>query len=140
MASFPGWPRNLYYEVMRPGSRPAFHLLEENVARDESRRVAVLELGGRRNWWRVWVDGRPASEPIHLPGSTRRWQPIATAEAWAAGSGVCNRFAFHFDQVEVAAGRGGSWTRFRRGARFQDKGYRLSLLTGGATSFLAASA
>jgi hypothetical protein len=138
LASFPGWPRNLYYEVKRPGAAAAFRLLEENVARSESRNVAVLELGDRPNWWRVWMNGRPASQPIHLPGSTRRWRPIATAEAWDAGSGVCNRFAFRFERVEVAAGRGGSWTRFRRGARFQDKGYRLSLLNGGATSFLAA--
>lgn len=111
--------------------------MEENVSRGESRRLAVLEIGGHANWWRVWVNGRPASQPIHLPGSTRRWRPIATAEAWDAGSGVCNRFAFRFERVEVAAGRGGSWTRFRRGARFQDKGYQLSLLKGSATSFLA---
>jgi hypothetical protein len=138
LASFPGWPRNLYYELKRPGADAAFRLLEENVPRGESRRVAVLELGGRPSWWRVWVNGRPASQPIHLPGSTPRWRPIATAEAWDAGLGVCSRFAFRFEQVEVAAGLGGSWMRFRHGARFQDKGYRLSLLDGGATSFLAA--
>jgi hypothetical protein len=155
LASFPGSPRNLYYEVTRPGAHAAFSLLEENVARGDLRRVAVLEIGGRANWWRVWVNGKPASKPIHLPGSSRRWQPIATAEAWDAGSGVCNGFAFRFERVEVAAGAGGSWTRFRSGARFQDNGYRLSLLDGrptsgvqarrsqatrGATSFLAASA
>jgi hypothetical protein len=154
LASFPGAPRTLYYEVKRPRAHAAFTLLEEDVARGDIRRVAVLELGSRPNWWRVWVNGRPVSQPIHLPGSTRRWRPIATAEAWDGGSSVCNRFAFRFEQVEVAAGRGGSWTRFRSGARFQDKGYRLSLLDGrptsapkgrhaqaarGATSFLAAS-
>jgi hypothetical protein len=139
LASFPGSPRNLYYEVKRPGGGAAFHLLEEEVARGEGRRVAVLEIGGRPNWWRIWVNGRPASQPIHLPGSSRRWEPIATAEAWDAGSGVCNRFAFRFDRVEVATGRGGSWTRFHPGARFEDRGYRLSLLSG-ATSFLATSA
>jgi hypothetical protein len=155
LASFPGSPRTLYYEVMRPGAQPAFSLVEENVARGEARRIAVLELGGRPNWWRVWVNDRPASRPIHLRGSTGRWKPIATAEAWDGGSGVCNRFAFRFERVEVAAGLGGSWTRFRSGARFLDKGYRLSPGDGsptsavkgrraqasrGATSFLAASA
>jgi hypothetical protein len=155
LASFPGSPRILYYEVMRPGADVAFSLLEEDVARGDLRRVAVLEIGGRPNWWRVWVSGRPASQPIHLPGSTGRWRPIATAEAWDGGSGVCNHLAFRFEQVEVAAARGGSWTRFRSGARFQDKGYRLSRLddrptsahkarreqaTSRGTSFLAASA
>lgn len=140
LASFPGWPRNLYYEVKRPGADVAFHLVEDNVARGDGRRVAVLELGDRPNWWRVWVDGRPVSQPIHLPGSTSRWRPIATAEAWDGGTGVCNRFAFRFERVEVASGRGGSWTRFHRGARFQDRGYRLAPLPGRTTSFVAASA
>jgi hypothetical protein len=155
LASLPGSPRNLYFEVMRPGGEAAFSLLEESVARGERRRVAVLEIGGRPSWWRVWVDGRPASRPIHLPGSSRRWRPIATTEAWDAGSGVCNRFAFRFERVEVADARGGSWTRFRSGMRFQDEGYRLSMLGGrpkradkgrraqgrlGGTSFLAVSA
>lgn len=139
LASFPGSPRNLYYEVKRPGSDIAFKLLEETIGSSELRRVAVVELGGRANWWRVWVNGRPASRPIHLPGSTARWRPIATAEAWDGGSGVCNRFAFRFERVEVAAAPGGSWTRFRSGARFQDKGYRISLLDT-TTSFVAASA
>jgi hypothetical protein len=85
------------------------------------------------------VNGRPASRPIYLPGSTARWRPIATAEAWDGGSGVCNRFAFRFERVEVASAPGGSWTRFRSGPRFQDKGYRLSLLDT-TTSFVAASA
>jgi hypothetical protein len=137
LASFPGLPRNLYYEVKRPGAEVAFKLLEEKIAGGESRRVAVLELGSRADWWRVWVDGRPASRPIHLPGSAGRWRPIATAEAWDGGSGVCNRFAFRFERVEVAAAAGGSWAGFRSGARFQDKGYRL--LRHGATSFVAAS-
>jgi hypothetical protein len=125
--------------VKRPGAEIGFKLLEETVGGSLLRRVAVLEVGGRANWWRVWVNDRPASRPIHLPGSTGRWRPIATAEAWDGGSGMCNRFAFRFGRVEVAAARGGSWTPFRSGARFQDKGYRLTLLDA-ATSFVAASA
>jgi hypothetical protein len=151
LASFPGQPRNVYYELMRPGGQPDFTLVEANVPRGAQRRVAVLEMSRRPQWWRVWVDGRPASKPIHLPGSSGAWQPIATAEAWDGGARVCNRFAFRFERVEVAGGRGGSWTRFLGGYRFQDSGYRLSPLGGapagakraqssrGATSFVAAS-
>jgi hypothetical protein len=155
LSSFAGAPGNLYYEVTRPGTSPVYNLIEPNVARGELRRVAVLEMSQRAGWWRVWVNGQPVSEPIHLPGSTKRWQPIATAESWDGGTGSCNAFSYRFERVEVAAGRGGSWRRFDRGYRFQDTGYRLSLLDAGsaapqraaraqasrsATSFVAASA
>ena len=157
IASFSGSPRNLYYEVTRPGGSPVFNLVESNVPQGALRRVAVLEMNKRPGTWRVWVDGRPVSEPIDLPGSSKRWQPIATAEAWDGGSGVCNSFAFRFERVEVAAGLGGSWKRFVGAFRFQDAGYRISPVdsrppTSGAqsrraqavgssaTSFVAASA
>ena len=151
LATFPGSSGNLYYEVALPGEAPVFKLVEANVPAGAVRRVAVLEMGGRPNWWRVWAEGRPVSEPIHLPGSSRRWAPIATAEAWDGGAGVCNRFSFRFDRLEVAASRGGSWKRFRSGFRFQDHGYRVQLETqrrsgtrrtasaAGATSMVAAS-
>jgi hypothetical protein len=159
LASFAGSPRNLYYEVTRPGGSPVFHLVESNVPQGALRRVAVLEMSRRPGTWRVWVDGRPVSEPIVLPGSSRRWQPIATAEAWDGGSGGCNAFAFRFERVELASGLGGSWKRFVGGFRFQDSGYRISPIDsrpqgagsgaqsrraqaagGAATSFVAASA
>ena len=151
LASFPGSSGNLYYEVALPGEAPVFKLIEASVAPGTSRSVAVLEMSGRPNWWRVWAEGRPVSEPIHLAGSSRRWAPIATAEAWDGGSGVCNRFSFRFDRLEVAGSRGGSWKRFRSGFRFQDQGYRAELQTQrqtgtrrtasatGATSMVAAS-
>ena len=155
LSSFAGAPGNLYYEVALPGSGPVFRLIEPNVARGALRRVAVLEMSRRPDWWRVWVNGQAVSEPIHLPDSGSRWQPIATAESWDAGSGACNIFSYRFERVEIAAGRGGSWRRFDRGFRFQDTGYRVSLLNDGptrvargaraqasrsATSFVAASA
>jgi hypothetical protein len=157
IASFAGSPRNLYYEVTKPGGSPTFHLVESSVPQGALRRVAVLEMNKRPGMWRVWVDGKPVSEPLDLPGSSKRWQPIATAEAWDGGAGGCNRFAFRFEQVEVAAGAGGSWKRFVTGFRFQDSGYRISPVDskpaasgaqsrraqssgGNATSFVAASA
>ena len=157
LASFAGSPRNLYYEVTRAGGSPVFHLVESNVPQGALHRVAVLEMSRRPGTWRVWVDGRPVSEPIELAGSSRRWQPIATAEAWDGGSGGCNAFAFRFERVELASGLGGSWKRFVGGFRFQDTGYRISPVDsrpqstgaqsrraqaagGTTTSFVAASA
>ena len=155
-SSAPGSPGNLYYEVKRSGASPAYHLVEEGIRRGDLRHLAVLEMSRQPGWWRVWVDGRAVSPPIRLQRTGSRLRPIATAEAWDGGSGECNSFAYRFESVEIAARRGGSWTPFRTGFRFQDRGYRLSLLDprrhlsgrrpprrgaagGSPTSFVAAS-
>ena len=57
----------------------------ENVQVGESHRLAVLEMNRRPGVWRVWVDGKPATDPVVLPGSHRIWKPIATAESWNGG-------------------------------------------------------
>ena len=87
--------------------------------------VAVLEIASRPGWWRVWLNRAPSSSPIHLPGSSGRWRPSATAETWNGGSPVCNSFAFRFERVEVASAPGGSWKRLSAGARLQETGYRV---------------
>src|SRR5262249_2796507 len=75
-----------------------------------TRQLAVLEVGGRPNAWRVWVDGRPVSKPIFLPGSHGAWRGIATAESWTTSKTVaCNAFGYRFDDVKIAQQAGGAW-------------------------------
>lgn len=128
LASLPGAPLLLYVEVTRPGREPVFRLLEEGAAAGDPRAVAVLEVAGRRDWWRAWVDGRPVTEPVHLPGTSGRVRPIATSESWTGGGAACNRFALRFEGVAVAGAPGGSWRPFVPGARFLDGGFRLRRL------------
>ena len=132
--AFNGTGSNLYYEVTAGGAAPRYHELAADVSPKGRFRVAVLELGDRPDWWRVWLNGKPVSPPIHLRGSSGRFQPIATAETWDGGSRVCNGFAYSFGELAVASARGGSWSRFVRAHRFQDRGYRV---TGSASSFVA---
>jgi hypothetical protein len=112
----------LYAEVTRPGSQPAFTMLEQDVPVGASRRVAVLEMSGRPNWWRVWVDGDPVTNPIFLRGSSLRFSPIATAESWNGGQAACNLFSFRFEHVSVSHGLGGSWHPCEPGYQFHDSG------------------
>ncbi|HEX6131381.1 MAG TPA: hypothetical protein VF044_06590, partial [Actinomycetota bacterium] len=70
--------------------------------------------------------GRAALPPVHLPGSSRAWQPIATAESRNDGAPACNSFAFRFDRLTVATGLGGRWKGFRRGSVFRDVGFSVS--------------
>ncbi len=128
IASVEGTAPYLYAEVVRNGRQPQLMLLDQNLRTGVSRRVAVLEMSTQPGSWRVWVDGRPATKPIHIRGSSGRWAPIATAESWNGGESDCNRFAFRFERVSVSYGGGGSWRPFVSGYRFLDQGHKLQSL------------
>jgi hypothetical protein len=134
LASLPGLEPLLYTEITRNGGTPQFRVLEDAVPVGESRQVAVLEMGRRPGWWRVWVNGEPATQPIHLRGSSGRWAPIATAESWDGGEAACNSFSFRFERVSVSYGGGGSWRPYVPGYRFLDGGYKLRALASAPAS------
>jgi hypothetical protein len=129
VASMPQTPTMVYAEITRGGHDPVFLPLLQNVEVGESHTVAVVEVSGKPNWWRVWLDGKPAMGPVLLENSTNRWRPIATAESWNGGRAVCNGFAFRFDGVSVASATGGSWQPFAPGFKFQDRGFAVKRLS-----------
>ena len=107
---------NLYYELTLPNRPPTYHQLATNLPMGKPARFAVLEMHGRPDWWRVWLNGSPASKPIYMPGSHRRWAPIATAESWDGGTaGACNGFLYRFHKVSIAQAPGGGWQQLVRG-------------------------
>jgi hypothetical protein len=126
LAGLPGSTgHRLYYEVTYPGQGPAYHELLSHVDPGQRVRVAVLEMNHQPNHWRIWVNGSFVTEPIYLPRSGGRWEPIATAETWDGGRRACNGYGYRFENVRVATWRGGSWVRFRSGYRWEDPGYRV---------------
>jgi hypothetical protein len=125
LSALPGGPSELYYEVAQPGSKPQYVRLAENVTPGASHRVAVLEIAGRPNVWRVWLDGSPASKPLYLPGSHGKFAPTATSETWDGGVPSCNGFAYRFDGVKLASKTGGAWQPLKGGHWLQDPGYRV---------------
>lgn len=135
LSAFAQGPSRLYYEVARPGASPRYTELASAVEPGRAVDLAVLEMSARPEWWRVWVDGKPASEPIHLPESSGRWRPMAVAESWDGGRGLCNAFDYAFERVRVARAPGGSWKPFAGGYRWQDAAYRV--VQQGRSSFLA---
>ena len=93
---------------------------------------------GRADYWRVWVNHKPVSQPIHLPASHDRWSPIATAEAWDGGTGgTCNAFLYRFRHVSVAHVSGGGWHPLSNGYPISGPSTRVRHSRGAAT-FLAA--
>jgi len=139
---FSGFPQlrgaDLYYEVTRPNGRPTYHQVEGNVPLGTPAKVAVLEIARRPNYWRVWLNGKPVSPAIHLSASHGRWAPIATAEAWDGGSGVCNGFLYRFHRVSLARVPGGGWHELSGGYQISSSSTRLARRTTGGGSFLAA--
>jgi hypothetical protein len=118
----------LYAEITRGGRYPHLIILERSITLGQARTLAVLEMGKRPGYWRVWVDGQPRTQPVKIRGSSGRWAPIATAEAWNGGQGSCNKFAYRFERVSVSYGSGGSWKPFVSGYRFLDRGNNLRAL------------
>jgi hypothetical protein len=140
VATVPAMGTMLYAEITREGHAPRFVQLEGDVAYGLSHRVAVLEIAGRPGWWRVWVDGEPATGAVHIRGSSGRWSPVATAESWNGGQAACNRFSYRFEGVSVAQAKGGAWRPFVPRFRFLQSGYRLRQLTSSPDSARTLSA
>jgi hypothetical protein len=143
---FSGYPTitgsDIYYEVARPDPDPAkaitYHQVTAGVQNGKTAKVAVLEMHGRPNWWRVWLNHRPVSKPIFLPQSHGRWSPIATAESWDGGTGgACNTFLYRFRQVSIAHAPGGGWHQLTDGYPIRSAATRVRH-TGGPAGFLAA--
>ena len=137
-SGFSGGESSIYYEVALPGRAPLYTELAANVNAGETHRIAVLEVAGSPNWWRVWLDGRPASRAIHLAGSHARWVPMATAESWTPGGTSCNAYAFAFRRLSVPSAPGGSWSNLGDQVAFSDPGYRIVRST--QTAFVARTA
>jgi hypothetical protein len=139
---FSGFPQadgsDLYYELTVPGQNPAYHQIASNLPIGKPVRIAALEMYGRANWWRIWLNGAPASAPIYMPGSHGRWAPIATAEAWDGGNAsTCNGFLYRFHRVSIARVPGGGWTTLASGYPITSATTRLRRASAGG-SFLAA--
>jgi hypothetical protein len=129
VAALPRTPLMVYAEITRPGHDPVFLSLHNDVAVGESHRLAVLEMSRRPGVWRIWLDGRPVTDPIVLRGSHKRWQPLATAESWNGGVSTCNSFRFRFERVGVAQSLGGSWRPLVPGYTIRDRGYAVRQLS-----------
>jgi hypothetical protein len=137
--SIPGDSLNrIYYEIQRPNRQVEYRELRRDIPVGARHRFAVREMAGRPNWWRVWLDGSPASAPVFLPASHDRWTAQAVGESWAGmTSGACNAYAYTFANVAFAGAGGKAWSPFIRFQPYQDPNYRL--VRRSTSSFVARS-
>jgi hypothetical protein len=140
LAAFPSdSTSDMYYEVTVAGQQPKYTDLGSEIGAGISHRFAVLEMAGKKAWWRVWVDGKAVSPPIYLPGSDDTWYPQAVAENWNGGTGACNSYSYKFSNVSLAQTNGGVWRPLKLDSLFQDPGYHIVPLSNTPRDFLAAS-
>ena len=125
-----------YYEVTLPNKQPRYVQVGRSLRPHSPVRVVVFEVAHQPSWWRIWVDGRPVTAPIYLPGS-RGWSPTASGESWDGGTGAGNAFAFRFDRLRIVARRGGTWGPWSDTSAFHDAGAGVRWV--GAAAFLAAT-
>src|SRR3954451_3416965 len=135
LSGFSSGTSQLYYEVTQPGKSPSYTAVVDSVSPSESFTVAVVELAGRANWWRVEVDGRTVGPAVLLPGSHGKWEATATSESWNGGTGACNGFSYRFSNVGAHSTAG--WRALRRASVLSDRGYGLEART--TSSFVAKS-
>jgi hypothetical protein len=129
---------DIYYEVAQPGRFPTYHQVAAALPVGSVSKVTVLEMHNRPDWWRVWLNHKPASPPIRLPDSHDRWSPIATAESWDGGTGgTCNTFLYRFRHVTIAHAPGGNWHQLTGGFPIRSAATRVRRSRGSA-GFLAA--
>jgi hypothetical protein len=133
--SIPGSGNKLYIEVAHPNGKIDYSEVEVDVPNGLERRLSVLEVAGQPNVWQVWVDGKVAGKPEYLPGSHNSLTPMAVAENWDGGRPACNRFAYSFTGIQLAAAPGGNWHGMTSPRKMQDAGYKL--LRKSADAFVA---
>ena len=135
LSGFSGGKSQLYYEVTTPAKGTSYTAVVESVSPGASFAVAVVEIAGRANWWRVEVNGKAVSPAIQLPASHGKWQPVVTSETWNGGTGACNGFSYRF--ADVGAYHTASWRKLDSPAVLSDRGYGLASRT--TSGFVAKS-
>jgi hypothetical protein len=114
----------VYYEVKR-GTYTAYTAVASGIRVGEQHRFAVRESLSRPGWWRVWLDGAPASRQVFLPGSHGAWPAQVVAENWVRDSTACNEFAFGFTDLSVRRPDSGAQIPLSAPATFADGSIRL---------------
>jgi len=131
-----GGDTELYAETTRPGGSPTYQTLVSDVRPGTPYRLEVVELAGQADVWQVWLDGRPATSPVSLPGSSH-FEPMVMSESWNGGTPTCNGFDYRFGNLQIATSPG-SWVGLTNTQTLSDTGYHITDRT--LSGFTATSA
>jgi len=131
-----GGDTEIYAETTKPGGSPTYQMLVSDVEPGTPYKLEVVELSGQANMWQVLLNGKPASTPVSLPGSSH-FEPMAMSESWNGGTPTCNGFDYRFGNVQIATNPG-SWVGLTNTQSLTDSGYHITDRT--LSGFTATSA
>jgi len=119
-ASFEAGPTQIYYEVTLPDKPTQYHTIKDNLSSSEKHLLSVLEVQGKNNSWKVWLDDKAVTPVITLPKSHNRFVPQAVGETWNGGTTKCNHYGYRFQKIQVSKAPGGSWVAPKAGYVWKD--------------------
>jgi hypothetical protein len=126
----------IYAETVQVGLIPSYQALVPDVVPGRPYHLAVRTLPNRPEVWQVWLNGRPVTPAVKLPGSTH-FEPMAMSESWNGGPPpTCNGFSYRFAQLKIAS-RNGVWSALTHTTPLANKGYKITHRT--ADGFTARS-
>ena len=79
-------------------------------------------MAGQPDVWHVLVNGKPATGPITLPGSSK-FQPDGDGRELEWGAPHCNGFDYRFAQLQTMTA--GSWKALTSNSVISDLGYKV---------------
>jgi hypothetical protein len=119
-ASLEAGPTQIYYEVTLPDKPPEYHTIKDKLSSSEKHLLSVLEVQGKNNSWKVWLDNKAVTPVITLPKSHNRFVPQALGETWNGGTTKCNHYAYRFQKIQISKAPGGSWAAPKAGYVWKD--------------------
>lgn len=115
----------IYAESVQVGLTPTYQGLVSDVVPGRPYHLAVRTVPNRPEFWQVWLNGRPVTPAIKLPGS-RQFEPMAMSESWNGGPPpTCNGFSYRFAQLKVASSDG-VWSALTHTTLLANKGYKIT--------------
>jgi hypothetical protein len=131
-----GGDTEIYAETTTPGGTPTYQMLVADVQPGTPYQLEVVELAGQKNVWQVLLNGKAATSPVSLPGSSH-FEPMAMSESWNGGTPTCNGFDYRFGNLQIATNPG-SWVSLTNTQSLTDPGYHITDRT--LSGFTATSA
>jgi hypothetical protein len=99
----------IYAETVQVGVIPVYQALVRDVVPGRPYQLAVRTVLHRPEVWQVWLNGRPVTPAVKLPGS-KHFEPMAMGESWNGGPPrTCNGFSYRFAHLKIAS-KDGVWS------------------------------
>jgi len=123
-ATTAGGKSEIYAESVQVGGTPTYQALVADVVPGRPYHLSVRTMPNHPEAWQVFLNGRPVTAAVTLPGS-KQFEPMVMTESWDGGSPPsCNGFFYRFAQLKIASSDG-VWRALTNTTALVNKGYEI---------------